>query len=151
VDADFRRAVKERVREFVEGSACPCIVFSAEGLSYLRHEDELERLREMFATESVEIIMYVRDPHRFLESYTRELTKHARPGVIDMDSFAYIEPDTWLVDFKSRVSAYRQAFGPQSVMVLDYDIETRESGNVIPSFLALPEIVWVDGMGGGMT
>jgi hypothetical protein len=135
VDGTFREAVQQRVHQYIAESHCGCIVFSAEGLSYLRYEDEMNRLRNMIPEGRIEIVVYVRDPASFLASYKRELKKHVVPVLIDEDSFAYTGDDSWLVDFDKRIDGFRDAFGGQNVIVIDYDHELRTSGNVIPSFL----------------
>lgn len=53
----------------------------------------------------------------------------------ERDSFAYMGHDSWLVDFESRLAAFRKAFGIKNVVAVDYDRELRTNGNVIPSFL----------------
>jgi GT2 family glycosyltransferase len=135
VDGTFREAVQQRVHQYIAESHCGCIVFSAEGLSYLRYEDEMNRLRTLIPEGRIEIVVYVREPASFLASYKRELKKHVVPVVIDEDSFAYTGDDSWLSDFDKRIDGFRDAFGGQNVIVIDYDHELRTFGNVIPSFL----------------
>ena len=135
IDESFRARVRERVCQFVALSNCHCHVFSAEGLSYLRHDDEMDRLKSMMPEGSIEIVVYLREPASFMASYRAEMKKHRLPDVIDRDSFAYVADDSWLMDFDNRVARFRNAFGSEKVTVLDYDHEVRETGNVIPSFL----------------
>jgi len=135
VDEVYRQNVQARVRQYITQSNCRCIVFSAEGLSYLRYEDEMNRLKAMIPTGRIEIIMYLRNAAGFLASYQREMTKHTLPAIIESDSFAYTGKDSWLVDYESRLAGFRNAFGAQNVIALDYDHELRTAGNVIPSFL----------------
>jgi len=140
VDEAYRQQVKERVSTYVRNTTCQCVVFSAEGLSYLRYQDEMERLKAMFPEGRIEIVMYIRDARSFLASYRKEMKKHVMPEVIDKDSFAYTGEDSWLVDFDSRLSAFRGTFGAQNVRSLDYDEELRSARNIIPSFLRVLEI-----------
>jgi hypothetical protein len=135
VDDMYREGVQARVRQYIAQSPCPCVVFSAEGLSYLRYEDEMNRLRAMFPEGRIEIVIYLRDAVSFLASYKRMMTKHKMPATIERDSFLYTGEDSWLVDFESRLAGFRNAFGAQNVIALDYNHEVSTAGNVIPSFL----------------
>ena len=51
----------------------------------------------------------------------------------DPTSFAYVEPDSWLVDYTTLVHTYRQAFDEDNVKVLDYDETVLADGSVIPA------------------
>jgi hypothetical protein len=135
VDEAFRAETTQRVQHFVRQSTAPRVLFSAEGLSYLRHTDEFERLKAMMPTE-IQVIMYLRERAAFLESYRAEIAKlPISPVASSGGSFADVSDGTWLVDYEDRVERFRQAFGQEKVIVLDYDREMHDSGNVIPSFL----------------
>src|SRR5579859_8251733 len=121
IDEAFRARVRDRISQSIAESSCRCHLFSAEGLSYLRFEDEMDRLKSMLPGGSIEIIVYLREPADFLASYRTQMHRHKLPDHIDRDSFAYVADDTWLVDFASRIANFKQAFGPQNVTVLDYD------------------------------
>lgn len=135
VDRAYRGAMSAHVGDYLARSTASRVLFSAEGISYLRHADEMDRLRSLLPDCDIRIIFYKRDRDGFLSSYRRELDRHRRPDVIDRDSFAYVADDTWLVDFEQRIAGFRSAFGQANVTVLDYDAEMRTCGNVIPSFL----------------
>jgi len=135
VDETFREGVQASVRQYIKQSNCKCIVFSAEDLSYLRYEDEMNRLRAMIPEGRIEIVAYLRDAASFLTSYKLEMKKHKMPDPIVSDSFAYTGLDSWLVDFESRLAGFRHAFGFRNVIVLNYNHELHAVGSVIPSFL----------------
>lgn len=135
IDHNYFNRIRARVHGFADRSNARQLLFSAEGLSYLRHTDEMERLKSIVPSDDIRIVFYIRDRSVFLSSYRRELTRHTLPTVIDRDSFAYVAKDTWLIDFESRIGAFRAAFGDDRVTVVDYDTAMRTSGNVIPSFL----------------
>lgn len=139
VDDSFRANVTARIRQYISESLCRRIVFSNEGLSLLRYPDEMDRLKKMVPSGRIEIVLYIRDAAAFLKSYSRQLRKNplTLPKTIDKDSFAYTGPDSWLIDFEDRISRFRDAFGAQSVTVVDYDREIHTQGNVIPSFLRI--------------
>lgn len=137
VDDRMRAAITNHVNDHIRRSPCRRVVFSNEGLSLLRFPDEMERLRAMTADARIEIVFYRRKTRDYLRSYSAELHKDPAtlPAVIDKDSFAYTEPDSWLADIDARIDAFRSAFGTDNVIVLDYDREIESRGNVIPSFL----------------
>jgi hypothetical protein len=134
-DDAFCLRVRERIRNFVAASDRRSYVFSAEGLSYLRYEDEMERFRALFPDGDIQIVMYLRKPADFLKSYAAEMGKHPVAEPVDRDSFAYVGADSWLLDYEDRVERFRRAFEAANVTVIDYDDEVRRHGNVIPSFL----------------
>lgn len=135
VDEGFCERVHHHISQYIKKSDFPLIVFSAEGLSLLFYEDELRRLKTFFPEGCIKILIYVRNPTDFLRSYKNELNKHAKPAKIKKDSFAYTEPDSWLLDFEFRISKFRDVFGPENVILIDYDDEVGRDANIIPSFL----------------
>ncbi|HXV12519.1 MAG TPA: hypothetical protein VD839_17090 [Burkholderiales bacterium] len=139
VDEAFRSNVTRRVRQYISQSPCRCIVFSNEAISLLRYPDEMHRLRQMVPSGRIEIVLYLRNPKDFVRSYSLQLRKNplTLPKVIDKDSFAYLEADSWLLDFEGRVNSFRDVFGAENVTVVDYDHEVQTHGNVIPSFLRI--------------
>ncbi len=136
-DADYSAAVSERVRGFVRECGQENLVFTTEGLSLLRHPDELETLRGFFdgVCGGINVVLYLRNKADYLESYRRQLLKV--PGRKKSDTYwsaLYVEDDTWLTDYDQLIAAYENAFGAGSVKVIDYDGEMGRRGNIIPSF-----------------
>jgi hypothetical protein len=72
-DPDFTRDVAHSVQHFLRSCPEPQVVFSTEGLSLLRHDDEIDRLKSVLGSESTNatIILYLRNKTDFLRSYTR--------------------------------------------------------------------------------
>jgi hypothetical protein len=137
-DTAFTKQVADRVHRFLRDCNEQHVLFTSEGLCLLRHEDEIERLKMIIdaAMADVTIILYLRNKPDFLRSYTNQLLKvDGRKPSQDYASSLYVEPDTWLIDYDSLVAAYRSGFGPNNVVVIDYDEEMKREGNVIPSFL----------------
>jgi hypothetical protein len=119
------------------------VLFTSEGLSLLRHDDEIERLRRILDVGNNEatVVLYLRDKKDYLRSYTKQLLKvDGRKPASDYWSALYVEQDTWLTDYESLVAKYQNGFGAANVVVIDYDHEMRTAGNVIPSFLRVLEI-----------
>jgi hypothetical protein len=134
-DDAFRLRVQARIHDFVTASSCSLCAFSAEGISYLRHPDEMDRLRALFPPGDIRIVIYLRNREQFLKSYSAEMEKHRLASPVDRDSFAYLGADSWLLDYSERVERFRTAFDVANVTIIDYDAEVRRWGNVIPSFL----------------
>jgi hypothetical protein len=143
IDADFTKQVATRVRRFISSCREPRILFTSEGLSLLRHDDEIDRLRTILDAFNAEVsvVLYLRNKEDFLQSYIRQLHKVAtRTEATDYWSALYVEPDTWLTDYESLISAYERGFGAKCVTTIDYDAEMLRVGNIIPSFLNVLEI-----------
>jgi hypothetical protein len=135
VDNQFRDYVRTVVERTVMATNCDNILFSAEGLSYLRFPDEFEGLRRLIPSHSVKVIVYRRALEGYRRSYLVELRKHNIHPTEDCESIAYVNEDSWLWRIEERIDTFRAAFGRQNVIVIDYDKEMAEMGNAIPSFL----------------
>jgi hypothetical protein len=131
----YGKTVAAEIANFRNDTDAHTILFSAEGLSYLRYPDEMNALRSLIGIDDITIVAYLREAGSWIESYKVQIAKHPRPDVIGKDSFAYVERDSWLLDFPTRIAAFEAAFGKENVSVLDYDSTYRRDGNVIPSFL----------------
>jgi hypothetical protein len=132
----WQAAAAAHVRAQVTSSSTAALVYSHEDLSYVRFDDELERLRDLFEGCRVEVVVYLREPATFLHSYRTQLETSGFELSDDPSSFAYVEADSWLVDHDALVACYGRAFGERHVRVLDYDEAVRADGSVIPSFAA---------------
>ena len=119
------------------GSPEPTLVYSHEDLSYARHDDELEGLRALFDGRPVRVVIVLRQPEAFLRSYREQLTATGFPISDDPTSFAYVEADSWLVDYDALVAGYRRHFGTDNVEVLDFDAIVADEGSIVPAFARL--------------
>ena len=142
VDPEWRRHVADLVT--AQLSRDEDLVLSAEVLSFLRHDDEVGRLAEMFGDRETLIIVTLRNPEGFLHSWTGHLTRDEYRLSADPSSFAYVGADSWLVDYPALLSAYRNVFGPAKVRVIDYDDAHQRFGSVIPALMSV--IVGVEAM-----
>ena len=132
--AGWQAAAEAHVRRQVRATPRRTLLYSHEDLSYVRHDDELHRLRDLFAGVEVNIVVILRDRAAFLRSYREQMEATGFPASDDPTSFAYVEPDSWLVDYEALVGAYRRGFGEENVEVLDYDAIVGRDGSVIPAF-----------------
>lgn len=143
-DVNYYTEVKQRLAAFANDKPHLHKIISTEGLSLLRFEDELVLLKDLLSPfgSDIKIILYLRDKVRYLASYRAQLAK--KPGRVpsnDYWSALYVEDDTWLTDYEALITAYATAFGRDNVIVIDYDAQMAEHGDIIPAFvnaLSLP-------------
>jgi hypothetical protein len=135
--ASWQEAARSHIRRQVTGSDAELLVYVHEDLSYLRFDDELERLRELFDGRVVSVVAVLRDDAAFLRSYTSQLVGTGFEVSDDPASFAYVAPDSWLLDHEALLDGYRRWFGAEQVTALDYDRLVEVDGTVIPAFADL--------------
>jgi hypothetical protein len=129
----LRPKVEQRVADFIAERKCDRLIFSAEGLCYLRHDDELRRLGEMLPPACTTVIVYLRDKTEFLRSYRAELVKQRWPLSNEQGNYAYCEPDSWLTDFDALLAVYAAHY--PDIRVKQYDDIVASQQSIIPSFL----------------
>jgi hypothetical protein len=135
--ASWVAAAQEHVRAQVTADGPSTLVYIHEDLSYLRYDDELERLRGLFAGCEVQVVVVLRERESFLRSYRSQLLGTGFELSDDPDSFAYLGEDSWLLDHDALVGGYQRWFGKTNVAVLDYDATMERDGSVIPVFAEL--------------
>lgn len=131
--AEGREVMRQIVRQQV---ARPkgTLVASAEALSFIRTEEEARALRELLEGREVEIVVALRDPAGFLESWVNQLERMDLPTSSPFPaSLSYTHPDTWLVDHEGLLAPFRAVFGTEHVHVLDYDAVVSRDGTIIPA------------------
>ena len=131
----WRTPSSGHVRSEVERSD-EVMLISNETLSLLRTPDELERLRDLLAPRVVDIVLVTRRAEDFLRSWRDQLTRDGFAMSQDPTSFAYLERDSWLVDYDEIVRANRGVFGADHVHVVDYDAAMARFNSVIPAVMA---------------
>jgi len=129
----LRRKTEPRIAAFVRQTPQRKLIFSAEGLAFLRYDDEVHYLARLLPPQQTKVIVYLRDKAAFLRSYRRELLRMGLPLSSDPESYAYCESDSWLIDFDALIGAYARYFG--DIRVLQYDQIMASDGTIIPAFL----------------
>ena len=137
VDKPYRDAVLAHVGSYLELCPADRIIFSAEGLSYLRFDDEIDWLCSLFGDCKVQVVVYLRNKADFLRSYRNMLIRQNWTSNSHRESFNYVEEDTWLLDYEGLLRVYRKGFGTEAVTVMDYDAEVAKHGGTVGSFLSL--------------
>jgi len=135
--ASWQEAARSHVRRQVTTDEAELLVYVHEDLSYVRFDDELERLCELFDGRSVSVVAVLRDDAAFLASYRSQLAGTGFAPSDDPASFAYVEADSWLLDHEGLLDGYRRWFGAAHVTALDYDRLVDADGTVIPAFAEL--------------
>lgn len=120
------------------------LLITAENLSLLRYPDELEALRRLLEPRTVRVAACLREPADFLESYRALRASQGIGPSPYRASFAYTEPDTWLIDYDGLLGAYRDAFGDDAVVSFRYEDAMATWGSTIPGVLAALEIDGTD-------
>ena len=136
-DEEWTEAAMRHIQTQTPRGPEPSLVWSAEGLSYLRFDDEFDRLANVFGDADIEIVVFVRDRAEFLESYKATLHRDSIPLSRDPDSIAYVEPDSWLVDVGARIAMWRRRFGAERVTIFDYDALVQSDASIIPAFASM--------------
>jgi hypothetical protein len=130
----WRRPAWGHVRSEVERTD-EVIFFSNETLSLLRAPEELERLRDLLAPRAIDIVLVTRNAEDFLRSWSGQLTRGGFSLSQDPTSFAYLERDSWLVDYDEIVRVNQHVFGEHHVHVVDYDAAMATFDSVIPAVM----------------
>ncbi|HET7881554.1 MAG TPA: hypothetical protein VFL55_11760 [Acetobacteraceae bacterium] len=136
----LRRRTEQRIGAFLERVPQQNLIFSAEGLTYLRHDDEVAYLATLLSPAQTTVIVYLRNRTEFLRSYKRQMLLMHLPLSAEKDHYAYCEPDSWLVDYDALIAAYTRHYS--DIRVLNYDEISARDRSIIPSFAK--EIGWRD-------
>lgn len=107
-------------------------VLSAEHTGLLRYPDEIRAVRDVVGADA-RVVCVLRRPEDFLASMRDQLVKNGIDPSDDPESHAYVEPDSWLADYRLRFAAWRSMF--PRMTFLDYDASVRNDGSMIPSFM----------------
>jgi hypothetical protein len=126
-------AAEAHVLDLLASARHDVVALSHEDLSYVRFDDELARLRELLGTLPVHVLVFLREERSFLASYRAQLAATGFEASADPTSFAYLEADSWLVDFEGLLDGYRRTFGAGNVEVFDYDAVLERDRSVIPT------------------
>jgi hypothetical protein len=110
------------------------LVYSAEGLFHIRYEDEFEKIRSLFEGRKIEVIIFFREPSAYLKAYADTLSLMGVQTASDPESIAYVQSDTWLVDYPARLASWQKFAGVGNVSVFNYDETNVKDGSVIPAF-----------------
>jgi hypothetical protein len=135
IDTAYRGAVAGEIAAFDAANPTKTLLFSAEGVSLLRHPDELARLADLLPAREVSFLFLRRDKDAWRESY-RVQHAHLIGENPPSDDFTYLADDSWLLDFDARLDAFRAFFGADAIQIIDYDVAARRDSSIVPAVLA---------------
>jgi hypothetical protein len=124
--------MRDAIRRTVEHDVAT-VAFTAEGLSFMRTTDEVERLRRLLAPRRIRTVVSLRRPEDYLRSFRETHTRWWSPASSDPASVAYWEPGSWLADYNALLCALGML---GEVTVIDYDEEMCRHGSVVPALAA---------------
>jgi hypothetical protein len=123
--------LRAAIRATVESDA-PSVLFSAEGLSFIRTADEAAALRELMAPRAMTPVVVFREPADYLRAFRVSHSSWFSEPSADPTSVTYWEADSWLARYDDLLAALKLLGEP---VVIDYDREMAEKGTVIPALL----------------
>jgi hypothetical protein len=126
---EWRAETREHVAQQVAHPAETLLV-TAEALSLLRYEDEVEALARLLQPRRIQVAVCLREPTAFLASYRKAIRASRYPS-----SHRYVEPDTWLIRWEDMLSVWRGVFGDAAVVSFGYEDVMARCGSSIPGVL----------------
>ena len=105
------------------------VLISAEGLSYLRHDDEVHAVVELLEPRVVEFVLVLRRREDFLRSYREQMVREGFPPSAYVESFAFTDDSTWLADYPALLRAFNNP------TVVNYEEALDRHGSIIPALL----------------
>ena len=112
------------------------LLISAEALSLLRYEDEVNALVDLLSPRQVQVAVCLRDKQSFLDSYRREMWVRDVAPSHYRDSHDYIGADTWLVRWDEMLSVWRGVLGDENVVDFSYEEAMAQYDSTIPAVLS---------------
>jgi hypothetical protein len=132
---EWQQRAAAHIREDASRGPRPLLI-SAEGMSYVRHPDEVARLVDLLHPRRVSVVGVLRERASFLRSYGRALADAGFPPSPYRESFAYVEEDSWLVNYDALLGVYREVLGTDRVAAVGYERAIECHGSIIPAILA---------------
>lgn len=129
---DHWQVVLEEAHEVISRASASRVVISGECFSFLRTEDERQRLRLLTGEHAVRPILFFRDQEDWMRSWRAQLDK--REHGVDADdrseSIFDFSPQSWLTDHDEM-----RGFWGDEASYLSYDGSLERAGSVLPDFL----------------
>lgn len=93
-----------KIYKRAEKNKCDQVIWSNEGLYLLNSVAEYQRLTSLFTHNSteIEVVCCFRDVASYRESYLKQLQKQKITTSADPDSYRYLGPDSWLLDYQRK-------------------------------------------------
>lgn len=117
------------------------LIISAEAISYLRHQLEIDRLKHLFPNGAEVIpILFLRDKLEWIESYTRQFMDKARHLPSEKtDSVLNVSKNSWLLQHEEIENLFKRNFPKTKVFKYNSDV-VRNFSNAIGLGESLPQL-----------
>jgi hypothetical protein len=126
----LRWRTRREIKRALQRSDRHTVIVSTELLSFLRHKEEIARLRALFPVGTTfTVIAFLRPKADFLASYKRQLDAQKTEYGTRQGMTTYVEEDSWLVDYEALISTYRML--TDDVRAIDYAQAMRSGSNII--------------------
>lgn len=95
-----------------EDQGCKDVVWSNEGLYLLNSIQEYGRLRELFDKYSsgITCVCCFRDVDSYKKSYAQQQAKQGISPSDNVDSYRYLQHDSWLFDYPGKIKILKEVF-----------------------------------------
>lgn len=123
---EIKREMREHIRSQLDGQD---LIISAEGLSFIRSAEEVDRLRELLDPYELDFIVVQRDRADFLRSYVQWMKQSNFKPSADPESCRYVENDSWILDF----DIFPKLF--PGIKIIDYRQAMNDRGSIIPAIM----------------
>jgi hypothetical protein len=123
---EVEREMREHIRSQLDGQD---LIISAEGLSFIRYAEEVEKLRELLDPYDVDFIVVQRERDDFLRSYTQWMRQSNIEPSDDTESCRFLGPDSWILDF----DRFPELF--PGIKIIDYRKAMSVGGSIIPAIM----------------
>jgi hypothetical protein len=130
IAARYNASIKQQLTEELSNNRSPKVVISGEGLSSIDKAAfaKLKTLLDPYA-EAYRIIVYVRDPYEYANSFTLQRLKN---GYILGD----LEQKIPLPNYRQTIGRYIESFGRPNVDIRIFDPQQFFGGSLVSDFLA---------------
>jgi hypothetical protein len=131
---EWRQETKAHIRNQVADTA-EHLLISAEGLSFLRYEDEVTALVELLQPRQLQVAVCLREQANWLASYRQSMKRAGDPPSPYPSSHRYVEPDTWLIRWDDMLDVWRAVLGHEHVVSFSYEESMARDDSTIPGVL----------------
>lgn len=126
VTPEVEQEMRDHIRSQLNGED---LIISAEGLSFIRFAEEVERLRELLDPYDLDFIVVQRERDDFLRSYTQWMKALNIEPSDDPESSRYLGTDSWILDF----DRFPELF--PGIKIIDYRQAMNVGGSIIPAIM----------------
>ena len=126
VTPEVEQEMRDHIRSQLNGED---LIISAEGLSFIRFAEEVERLRELLDPYDLDFIVVQRERDDFLRSYTQWMKASNIEPSDDPESCRFLGTDSWILDF----DRFPEHF--PGIKIIDYRQAMNVGGSIIPAIM----------------